>query len=146
MAKFSDASGRDWTFSITVDSAKTIRDDVGLDIMSIKDVDQFAEIVGGDSWAVLDAVALLCEPSFERHGVTAKTFFESLDGDAVESAVKAFVEAVIDFFPQRRREALKTLLAKFEAIEAAAVKRLKTEIETADADQLAETIVSTLGA
>lgn len=136
MAKFKDNKGREWTVSITVRTARQLKDDLGLDVMTFLDAEKVEDV--HDVWAVADALGMLCEPQFERHGINATEFFEAMDGDAMESAVNAFVEAIVDFFPQRQREPLRALLAKTKVIEQTVARNLLAKVAELDPTKVAE--------
>jgi O-acetyl-ADP-ribose deacetylase (regulator of RNase III) len=59
----------------------------------------------GDIEKLFGTLWILCESQADQAGVDEVAFVTGLGGDALGSAIEAFIEAVIDFFPQAAQRA-----------------------------------------
>ncbi len=103
MARFTDAKGKDWVISITVNTIRKVKAKTGEDLSRAVEGD-FLKRIGGDACLLGSILWALVEDKAE--GLTEDEFYDALAGDALEAAASAFVEALIDFFPQPRRSLL----------------------------------------
>lgn len=114
MAQFKDHSGKCWNVEINVGAIRRVRDAVGIDLYKIiSDSLQGVGELMQDIVKFVDVLYLLCKPQLDAAKVTDEMFGESLSGDALERASNAFVEALIDFFPnQQARNRLREFIEK----------------------------------
>lgn len=138
MATFRDTSGRAWVVGVTVGAIKRVRAELQVDLYKLAD-DGFkglAELLG-DPCRLVDVVYVLCKDQADAHKVSDEAFGGALGGDALGALADAFVEALIDFFPDaRRREALRKVVAKGKTVEDLATQRMALEVERADPQQI----------
>lgn len=100
---FTDTNGARWTVEINVSTVRRCRSVVGVDLMQ-------AATSGGEALSALvtdpvglvDVLYLCCEREAKDRGVSDEDFGRGLAGDAIERATAAFVQALIDFFPNAR--------------------------------------------
>jgi hypothetical protein len=110
--KFKDYEGREWTVFVSVDEVRKVRREYGVYLPGLvennfapldalaRDVVQFIDVL----YLCTDAGAKGCSPG---------QFGRAISGDVVEAAGRAFMEALVDFFPDARRRALlRDVLAK----------------------------------
>lgn len=114
MAKFKDADGREWILRITVGGFEQLRDRLDIDLYQLVD-----GRMGGLSALLRDPVRLasacwvLCAEQAEAANCDRPAFFDAIWGEALGAAAEAFMEAMVDFFPDARtREMLRLVLAK----------------------------------
>ena len=112
---FKDKTGDEWSLEITVKTAMDAKAQLGVDISSLNEelltrLSEDAELLGS-------LLFLTCEKQIDHRGLDADTFFERFDGDTVEQAGNAWFEALIDFFPQQRREALRTMKDRLDGLD-----------------------------
>ena len=110
MAKFTTRSGT-YKVKITIPVIKAIKEDLGYDI---GDVEQLFELAN-DVVTFVDALYLACKKHLPK-GMDDVQFGESLAGDDLEKAWKAFERAYLDFCPSHKREAVRLLVAKTHQI------------------------------
>lgn len=99
MSKFKDAEGKDWDLRITVGHLRPLREDFGIDLRAAlkEDDTTFAEAVG-DPEKLGQILWVLLGPQAEKAGITPETFVMRFDGETVERAAVALVEAIVGFF------------------------------------------------
>jgi hypothetical protein len=100
MHSFVDNSRRTWEIAINVAAVKRIRGLLGIDLYSLVD-DGFKSL----SKLVSDVLYCLCKDQADKQSISDEDFGRALAGDAITQAADAFVEELIDFFPDARARA-----------------------------------------
>jgi hypothetical protein len=107
------------TWSVTIDAYKirTVRTRREFDL-GAQDGQQLRAL-SADPVLAAEILWDLVESQAKAANVAEEAFFAALTGDVGEQAAFALFDAIIDFFPRGRREALRRLLDKDREIEAA---------------------------
>jgi len=108
--KFTDLDGSEWVVEITTPDAKRVRKDAGVNLLDL-DGDTFTKLLQ-DPETLVDVLWVLLLPQITERKLDENAFAKRLRGDAIDTAAAALLEAVCDFFPKRRREALRAALRK----------------------------------
>lgn len=103
MHSFVDNSRRTWEVAINVAAVKRIRGLLGIDLYALVD-DGFKSLskLVSDPVTLADVLYCLCKDQAERQSITDEDFGRALAGDVITQAADAFVEELIDFFPDAR--------------------------------------------
>jgi hypothetical protein len=103
MHSFVDNSQRTWEVAINVAAVKRIRGLLGIDLYSLVD-DGFKSLskLVSDPVTLADVLYCLCKDQADKQSITDEDFGRALAGDAITLAADAFVEELIDFFPDAR--------------------------------------------
>lgn len=114
---FTDARGRSWPLTMNVNTVRRVKAACGVDLLDLvtltgsevktDTLDRLAD----DPCLLVDVLFEIVRPAANDCNVTPEAFADALDGDAIEAATVALLEAVIDFFPSAKRRALKAMLA-----------------------------------
>ena len=141
MKTFADATGRDWTIEVNVQTVKRVRGLLNVDLMDALGGDLIERLLG-DPVLLCDVVYCLCKPQADDIGITDEDFGRAMRGDAIGSATEALLEELVDFFPPEKRVLLKKALGKLERFQEAAIElahkrlddpaleaRLRTELD-----------------
>jgi hypothetical protein len=106
MHSFVDNEKRTWEISINVTAVKRIRGLLGVDLYSLID-DGFKSLskLVSDPVTLADVLYCLCKDQAEKQSISDEEFGRALAGDAITLAADAFVEELIDFFPDARARA-----------------------------------------
>lgn len=127
MAKFTDRTGREWTFDLNVTAIKHVRSEVGVDLYRITDPAVFTSLT--EPVALCGVVYALCQAQAEGAGISPEDFGRAMAGDVLDDALAALLEELVRFFPKRRRHLLEQVLQKVgegeEMLLAAAEENLK---------------------
>lgn len=141
--QFKDTEGSVWTLSISVRNYITIKQKFGIDISDVfsRDNNWLAQLAAQDDLSSL--IGLLLEVTSaerESRGLSEEAFFDLFDGDTLEAATTAFIEAIVLFLPAHKQAAMRTV------VEAVEVGLKKTE-ETMQASQarLVEKVTKQMG-
>lgn len=106
MHRFCDNAGRTWVVSINVTAIKRVRGLVGIDLYKLID-DGFRPLgtLVADPVQLADVLYCLCKDEADAKQISDEDFGRALAGDAITLAADAFVEELIDFFPDARTRA-----------------------------------------
>jgi len=106
MHSFVDNSRRTWEVAINVAAVKRIRGLLGIDLYALVD-DGFKSLskLVSDPVTLADVLYCLCKDQAEKQSISDEDFGRALAGDAITQAADAFVEELIDFFPDARARA-----------------------------------------
>jgi hypothetical protein len=106
MHSFVDNSRRTWEVAVNIAAVKRIRGLLGIDLYSLVD-DGFKSLskLVSDPVTLADVLYCLCKDQAEKQSISDEDFGRSLAGDAITQAADAFVEELIDFFPDARARA-----------------------------------------
>ena len=104
-----DASGRDYTFRLTLGDARRLKDK-GVDLL---DPDAMQHLFV-DSLKVVETISELLRPQWEQRGLTYEQFAESLIDEASSylKACEAFSAGLADFFRRLGRNALAAVVVR----------------------------------
>ena len=137
MRTFTDAEGRDWLVTINVATVKRVRAACDVDLMAVveeqcKLLAQFVD----DPVLFGDVLYVVCQAQANERGVTPEQFGEMLANDLLQKATDAFLEALVDFFPQEtKRTALRRLLEKIHRFQKTALKLAIEQLENPELDK-----------
>ena len=109
MAKFMDAQGSEWILRVNVNTVRKVRNATDEDLTKVVESDTLSRLAG-DSVLLGDVLWCIVADQAAERKITNEQFLERLEGDALEAATTAFVEALVDFFPRPRRDLLKRLV------------------------------------
>jgi hypothetical protein len=135
--KFTDADGRTWTVVLNVALTKKVRQATGVDPYRL--ADDALKPLGAllaDPILLVDVLYLLC--GAEGAGVPEESFGGAISGDVIQAAANAFVEALVDFFPDpAKRAALRNVLDKGRKLERLLRDRGVKDLADLDPEKLA---------
>lgn len=147
MTTFVDTAGRTWTVRVDVAAIKRVRSVAGVDLYGLVD-DRFAGLgrLLGDPVPLVDVLYVLCRDAAERAGVTDEDFGRAMAGDVIERAANAFVEALIDFFPDPRvRAGLRRVIEAGRTVRTRLIDRMTDETKRIDVDSLVTKLSASSG-
>lgn len=114
MRIFKDNKGRSWEVVLNVHQIKRVRAALGVDLVNVITLDKDGAVkvdlidrIANDPCLLVDILYIISEAQAQKIGVNDVEFGESLAGDAIEEATKAFLDELVDFFPAARRLFLK---------------------------------------
>jgi hypothetical protein len=115
MQSFTDNQGQVWNLSIDIAARKRVKEQTGVDLYKMIDAEEMAKL--DDPEIAAAVIFCLCKEQVDKAGLTADQFFARFTGDVLDEAPKALINAIIDFFPSRRRSVLGAALAKGQEIQ-----------------------------
>jgi len=136
MKAFNDGAGRTWTITLTLGTAMTVKEQLGVDLLQPEAGDPpLLTRLGTDEMLLGEVLCAMLQQQFETQGVTAEEVRNGFDGQTLLAAQKAFYEELIDFFQSRGRTDRAKAVAKQVKMIDAAVVAVETRIDALDIDQ-----------
>ena len=147
---FTDAKGRRWAVDVSVTAVKRVKKLTGVNLYALVD-DGFKplEALLGDPCQLVDVAYALVKDEADAAGVTDEQFGAGLGGDSIGALADAFVEALVDFFPDaRRRQALRDVIAKgkkvADLVDRRAAREIAAGLDGIDPEKLADELYAGL--
>lgn len=112
MKIWKDAEGHSYETKITVAEIRDVKTELGINLMDIATGDLLQKI-SEDVILLCDILYVINRSQAKEYGIDDAQFGRNLYGDALEEATRAFMEEMINFFPnQRTRQLLKKAMTK----------------------------------
>ena len=157
MPSFKDTENRDWNVRIDVQTVRDVRNSTGIDIARLLTSTEGHKALHDDVIQLVDIIYEICKRQADSRGVSAEDFGRSLAGDALNAAVTAFEEAIVEFLPESQSRSIarsvidagRELQAKGKAKIRSAIEkglitqRIEAELAKLDADLAGRTIPTT---
>ncbi len=135
MPHFTDTAGHRWNLALSVGTVKRVRELSGVDLLTILDKPQALVDLASDPVRFVDVLFIVIKPQADQIGICDEAFGESLDGETVEAATDAFLEALVDFFPGARKTTLKRVLDRAKGTARLAEGALQKALDDGTIDQ-----------
>jgi len=127
---FEDLEGRRWRIRLDVGLIERIHQQTGLDFRRVLEDKGAAVLRLADDPQKLCQVLDLClEEQLEQSGLDKQQLARALDGDTLEAATEALMEAMVRFFPSRRRPLLRALAERMHTAEEELIRRMMSKLE-----------------
>lgn len=107
MKIWKDAEGHAYETRITVAEIRDVKTELGINLMDIATGDLLQKI-SEDVILLCDILYVINRSQAKEYGIDDAQFGRNLYGDALEEATRAFVEEMINFFPNQRTRQLLT--------------------------------------
>jgi hypothetical protein len=147
MHSFVDNSRRTWEVAINVAAVKRIRGLLGIDLYALVD-DGFKSLskLVSDPVTLADVLYCLCKYQAERQSITDEDFGRALAGDVITQAADAFVEELIDFFPDARaRASLRKAIEAGKAVREKVLNHAEKILDSIDPETEAKKWINSSG-
>jgi len=96
---------------------------------------KLVERLVSDPVLLCDVLYAVCQEEAEARNASDEEFGRLLAGDVIDAATTALLEELVDFFPKRRREVLRTALTKLETLQEKSVKAAMVFLESPELDR-----------
>ena len=107
MKIWKDAEGHAYETKITVAEIRDVKTELGINLMDIATGDLLQRI-SEDVILLCDILYVINRSQAKEYGIDDAQFGRNLYGDALEEATHAFMEEMINFFPNQRTRQLLT--------------------------------------
>lgn len=125
---FDDVNGDKWTLKLTVGSLGDVKRLAGVDLGdALKNTTKLNDVLFGDPTTFVDVCYVLCVEQCQSRGLSDEDFGRRFDGETLERATNAFIEAVVDFFP--RSAVARTVKKRLPELMARMDEEISREIE-----------------
>jgi hypothetical protein len=145
MQVFKDNANRNWTISLNIGSAMSVKDRLGIDLLQPESGDPpLLTRLGTDEMLLAQVIATLLESQFELHKIDATQIYQCFDGQTFAHAHEAFYKELIDFFQNRGRIDRAKAVEKQMNMILAGIKAAEAQIENLNVNQVVETAMTGL--
>lgn len=130
MRQWDDDKGETWTIDIHVGAIKRVRAATEVDLAAALE-GKVLERLAEDVALFVDILWVLSADQAEKKDppCTEEDFASHLRGDAIDRATEAFLQELVDFFPQRRRKSLRKILEKRDLLEEKLLSLAETKMD-----------------
>ncbi|MEN6385313.1 MAG: hypothetical protein ABFD79_08940 [Phycisphaerales bacterium] len=136
MKTFTDSAGRNWTISLTIDSAKRVRDLLNINLLEPEAGDPpLLTRLGTDEILLCDVLYCMVKPQADSQNITSEQFGQALGGDVILAAHTAFYGEIIDFFQKRGRTDRAKAAATQQKMIDIAIARVTQKMDEIDVNQ-----------
>ncbi len=144
MHSFTDNACRTWCVAINVAAIKRVRGLLDIDLYQLVDdgLKQLGKLVS-DPVQLVDVLYVLCREEAIARGVSDEDFGRALAGDAITLAAEAFVEELIDFFPDARsRAGLRKVIEAGRQVREKLLDHVETQLQQLDVNQAVHNLIA----
>lgn len=117
MTAITDNNGQTWTLSMNVNTLRRVKSLCGVNLTEIVTIEPgkqpntaLLEQLASDPILLVDVLYAVVKPEADAKGITDEAFGAAMVGDAIEQAVNALLDEVINFFPSPKRKVLTRLI------------------------------------
>ena len=135
MKTFVDNMGKTWTVTVNVGTIKRVKDLLGINLVQAITGD-LIEKVENDICLFVDILYVVCKQQAQANNISDEKFGELLGGDSLEKATEAFLDQLIDFFPEAKRKLYRKAWSKTKQAEVLAVQKLEKKLQAMDLEQM----------
>lgn len=127
---FKNADDVSFDVKITIKTIKDLRNILSIDLLETtgKVVAQLSE----DPIMLADVLYVCCKEEAEKKDISDEKFGIGLRGEAIDSAVNAFIEEFINFFPKQKAALLRRATNKSAVLKEKAILRVEKQIDEMD--------------
>jgi hypothetical protein len=111
---------------ITVGTIADVRAALEVDLVDLKG--NIFQRLQSDPMLLCDVLYIVCKEQADTAGVSDVDFGRAMGGDAIDDATDALLEALINFFPRERREALRAAWLQVRKLDAMAAARITSKM------------------
>lgn len=117
MTAITDNNGQTWTLSMNVNTLRRVKALCGVNLTEIVTLEPgkqpdttLLEQLASDPILLVDVLYAVVKPEADAKGITDEAFGAAMVGDAIDQAVNALLDEVINFFPSPKRKVLSRLI------------------------------------
>lgn len=140
MKTFRDKLNNPWDIDVNGETVARVKSLTGFLLTELVTPKGSAEL-GEDPVRFMQVLFACCKPQADERKTDEPTFLRNLNGDAVDAAVTAMTDEVIDFFQSSRRQAVRLMVDKTKALTDEATRRVILELEKMDPAAVLEKVL-----
>ena len=137
MKTFKDTAGRTWSLSLTIGSAKKIRDLLEIDLFG-DDISTIVTDLASDPVRLAGVLWVLVSDEAAAKDINEDDFFGAFSGDVIEAATDLFLEELVQLYPEKKRVILHKILEKIRSAELRILEQAQAMVESDRLDKFIE--------
>jgi len=127
MSTFTDKNGKDYVIEFDGPSLEKIKKDYGVDLSAVDGSGVVA--VANDGPLLANVCWVLCQKQAKDAGISAEAFGKAMyKGEVFEGAGEALRQALTDFTPPKRRDALTAVFEQQSLLDATVLEEMVAKI------------------
>ena len=135
MKEFSDNTGRTWAVTVNVAVVKRVHSLLGVHL---------GDVVGGnlaqrmidDPVLMVDVIFAILKPEADERGVDDEEFARSMGGDALDNAMEAFLDEMVnEYLPPTKARLFAKAMTKYRAMMDQVASRAEKLIDSGDLER-----------
>jgi hypothetical protein len=139
MKTFTDSTGKEWKLSLTLGSAKRVRESLDINLLEPEaGKPPLVERLMHDDELIAGVLYSLCKPQIDTIGMTPEQFAELLDGPTMAVAYQSFHEEMICFFTGRGQSHRAKIFEKAAKIIDLAIKKADQKLDAVNPQEFVE--------
>lgn len=105
MKEFIDKDGKSWGVCLNVATVKRVREETGVDLLTLVDAEKKSifEVLYRDYVLIARVLFAVCRDMADERKFSEEAFLALFAGDVIDRAVDALFAEMVDFFPSSRR-------------------------------------------
>jgi len=113
---FTDGLGRQWLLKVNIRTVRVVREHLGIDLETFMESGEtMADLMFKNRDTFCQILWIMCERQAKDKNIEPEVFAEGLDGQAINAATSAFLQAVVDFSPRpQMAQAIREAWAMYE--------------------------------
>lgn len=128
MHSFTAIGGQVWHIGLNIAAIRQIKKELDIDLLDISDGRILARLAD-DPETLCNLLWVLVSDQAQEVKVEEVMFARSLGGDVIADATSALLKALVDFFPNPRRQVLARMLEKTRALEQTIADKLMARLD-----------------
>ena len=86
-------------------------------------------------------IYIVCKPEADQNKITDEQFGRAMAGDAIEHATGAFLEELVDFFPEAKCQVLRKALEKYKKAQSLAIEIMNKRLDNLEMEKQVESVL-----
>ncbi len=126
---FKTLDGKTWAPKLTIGIARKIQRETELNLLDLRSVANLANNLD----TFITVTWYMIEDQAKERDISEQDFVDQIDGDMFEDISKEVLQAVINFFPKKKKEPLMRLLNLVNLQEEAVIMNMETIVSQMEA-------------
>lgn len=138
MESFKDKNGKNWIIEINVGSARRVKAECGIDLLSAVTVNSegintsVLDSIGSDAYMLVNVILSLCRKQIDEQNITDEDFLSYFDGETIQSATDSVIKEIINFSQPSKRKMLSLIYTKVKGFRAEAEQQVEKVLNNAN--------------
>ena len=139
--QFTDSQGNAWDLTINVAALKRCKTLAGIDLAAKIEGDLF-DTLADDPILLCNTLAAIVRPQMELQGIDDEGFAAGLDGDVIDDAAAALIEALVYFFRNRHGGIVAKIAKKRKALDRMTAKAVDAYIDSGQIEKRLQKVLA----
>ena len=143
MKTFKDNEGRTWTVAVNIATVKRVKSLLNINLFDAIEGDLLKRLLT-DTILLCDVIYIICKPEADQNNITDEQFGRAMAGDVIEHATVAFLEELVDFFPEAKCQVLRKALEKYKKAQSLAIEIMNKRLDNLEMEKKVESVLKNI--